>query len=114
MLRTSKCYKDEDQSGIIKNSCHEDQLTDESEWCFMLLSTVFHSKDSNSSHYPCFTAVSPALGWNAEVSGQMIHRAMQETLCYEELWFLQTEASGPMIIPRKNPEDPMWLKLRTP
>ena len=33
------------------------------EWCFMLLSTVFHSYHRDSSHYSCLSWVSPVLGW---------------------------------------------------
>ena len=59
------------------------------EWCFTLLSTVFQSYHGDSSHYSCLSWEKPVLGLGSEVS------------C-------------PRTLPWKNPEDPVWLKPRTP
>ena len=55
----------------------------------MPLLTVFQSYQGDSSYYSCLSWVSPVLGWGSEVS------------C-------------PRTLPRKNPEDPVWLEPRTP
>ena len=55
------------------------------EWCFTLLSTVFQSYHSDSSHCSCLSWVSIVLGWGSEVS------------C-------------PRTLPIKNPKDPVWLE----
>ena len=59
------------------------------ESCLTPLLTVFQSYQGDSSHYSCFSRVSPVLGWGSEVS------------C-------------PRTLPRKNSEDPVWLEPRTP
>ena len=59
------------------------------EFGFMPLSTVFQSYRNDSSHYSCLSWVSPVPGWGSEVS-------------------------FPRTLPRKNPEDPVRLKPRTP
>ena len=59
------------------------------EWCFMPLSTVFQLYHGNSSHYSCLSWVLPVLGCSSEVS-----------------------CTG--TFPRKNPDDPVRLKPRTP
>ena len=55
----------------------------------MPLSSIFQSYDGDSSHCSCLSWVSPVLGWGSYVS------------C-------------PRTSQRNNPEDPVWLKPRTP
>ena len=59
------------------------------EWCCTPLLTVFQSYHGHSSHYSCLFWVSPVLG-------------------------LGSKMSCPRTLPHKNPEDPVWLKPRTP
>ena len=59
------------------------------DWRFRPLSTVFQSYHGDSSHFSYLSWVSPVLGWDSEVP------------CLRTL-------------PWKNPEDPVWLELRTP
>ena len=52
------------------------------EWCFTLISTVFQSYQGDSSHYSCFSRVSPVLGWGFEVScPKTLQRRTQNIQC---------------------------------
>ena len=42
-------------------------LSSLTEWCFLLLSTLFQSYPCDSSHYSCLSWVLPILGWGSEV-----------------------------------------------
>ena len=57
------------------------------EWCFTPVSIVFQSYHSDWSHYSWLSWISSVLGWGSKLSCQRT---------------------------TKNPDDPLWLKPRTP